>query len=410
MLTDSQSAIIQQTVPVLELHGEAITRTFYRNLFAAHPELYNIFNPANQHNGGQQRSLAAAILAYAQHIQNPGVLVSMLGRIENKHVSLEVRPEHYPIVGKHLLGAISETLADAATPDILEAWGAAYTQLSEMMIGHEESRYSQAASQPHGWDGFKPFRVARKVIESSVMTSFYLVPADGSAVPPFLPGQYISIRVQPEGHAYQQIRQYSLSSAPNGREYRISVQRELAPAEDSSAPNGLISNYLHDRFMEGDLIDVHVPSGDFVLSNSNSPVVLLSGGSGITALLSMLEFLTSPAGGSREALFVHAARERARHPFIQHLRALAKMRPGVRVKVLYEEASAHDVRGEHHDEVGRISADFLKKHLPANDAEFYYCGPPGFMAAMERALDELRVPDSRRFSETFAPDPSFTIA
>src|SRR5215470_3454930 len=116
MLTEAQTAIIQATIPALQLHGEAITRIFYKNLFDAHPELYNTFNPANQHNGGQQRSLAAAVLAYAQHIQNPAVLGHMLNRIENKHVSLEVHAEHYPIVGKFLLGAISQTLGDAATP------------------------------------------------------------------------------------------------------------------------------------------------------------------------------------------------------------------------------------------------------------------------------------------------------
>lgn len=410
MITAAQTAIIQATVPVLQLHGEAITRTFYKNLFTARPELYNIFNPANQQNGGQQRSLAAAVLAYAQHIQNPGVLGHMLNRIESKHVSLEVRPEHYPIVGQFLLGAISETLGDAATAEILDAWGAAYGQLAEIMIGHEKARYEQDASQPHGWSGFKPFRVARKVAESSIMTSFYLVPADGSGLPAFVPGQYISIRVQPAGQPYQQIRQYSLSAAPNGWEYRISVQRELAPGNDASAPNGLISNYLHDHVAEGDIIEVHTPSGDFVLTDNTAPVVLLSGGSGITALLSMLEHLTSPSGGSREVLFIHAARERARHPFIQHLRELAQKRAGVRVVVLYEEATAEDVPGQHHDEVGRISAEFLERHLPAGKPEVYYCGPVGFIGAIEAALDKLNIPAVRRFSETFAPDPSFTIA
>jgi nitric oxide dioxygenase len=410
MLNDAQTAIIQATVPVLQIHGEAITRTFYSNLFHAHPELYNIFNPANQHNGGQQRSLAAAVLAYAQHIQNPSVLGHMLNRIESKHVSLEVRPEHYPIVGQFLLGAISEVLGEAATPEIIDAWGAAYGQLADLMTGHEKARYVKDVEQQFGWSGFKVFHVAKKVAESSVMTSFYLEPKGASGIPSFTPGQYISVRVQPKGHPYQQIRQYSLSSAPHERHYRISVQREVAPASDVAAPNGLVSNYLHDHVAEGDLIDVHVPSGDFVLSEGGSPVVLLSGGSGITALLSMLEHLASPAGGSREVLFIHAARDRSRHSFTQHLRDLAKKRAGISVKVLYEEVSSADVAGEHHDVEGRITGQFLKSHLPAGEPEFYYCGPIGFMGAMEALLDDMGVPAQRRFSETFAPDPSFTIA
>ena len=409
-LTPAQTNIIKATVPVLQQHGEVVTTIFYRNLFAAHPELYNIFNPANQVNGGQQRSLASAILAYAQHIENPSVLQHMLDRIESKHVSLEVKPEHYPIVGQTLLGAIKEALGDSATEDILGAWGAAYGQLADLMIGQEAELYKKASTQPHGWSGFKSFRVERKVTESTVMSSFYLVPADGSPLPPFVPGQYLSVKLKPAGFPYEQIRQYSLSTAPNGRAYRISVQREVAPAGTGSAPDGLVSNFLNDNVQEGDLIDVHVPAGDFVLRPGDAPVVLLSGGSGITALLSMLEHLTSPDGGSREVLFVHAARERARHPFGEHVRTLAAKRPGVKVIVLYEELGPNDVEGEHHDEVGRLSASVLKAQNLSPNAQYYYCGPLGFMNAVENVLDELKVPDTQRFSETFAPDPSFTIA
>lgn len=410
MLSAQHTDIIQATVPVLQQHGEAITRVFYRNLFTAHPELGNIFNPANQKNGGQQRSLAAAILGYAQHIQNPGVLGPMLERIESKHVSLEVQPEHYPIVGEFLLGAIRETLGEAATPEILDAWGAAYGQLASLMIGHEKERYERGAAQTGGWRGFKPFRVERKVPESSVMTSFYLTPADGAPLPAFQPGQYLSVKVRPEGYPYEQIRQYSLSSAPNSQAYRISVQRESAPASNDTAPDGLVSNFLHDTVRPGDLIQVHVPSGDFTLRPGSAPVVLLSGGSGITALLSMLEHIVADTASTREVVFVHGARERSRHPFGEHVRALARTRPGIKVVVLYEEPGDGDVQGEHYDALGRISADVLRPLLPKGDAQFYYCGPIGFMGAIEGALDELAVPANRRFSETFAPDPQFTIA
>lgn len=409
MLTSAQTEIVKATVPVLQAHGEAITATFYRNLFAAHPELYNIFNPANQHNGGQQRSLASAILAYAQHIESPQVLGQMLERIESKHVSLEVRPEHYPIVGNFLLGAIKETLGDAATPDILDAWAVAYGRLAGIMIGHEKVRYDSGASQPNGWRGFKPFRIERKVPESAVMTSFYLAPADGSPLPPFRPGQYLSVKVHPPAFAYDQIRQYSLSCAPNHKSYRISVQREVAAPGGLNAPDGLVSNYLHDHLNEGDALDVHLPSGDFILRDGNTPVVLLSGGSGITALLSMLEHLAA-TGDPRDVLFIHAARERSRHPFNDRIRSLARKRANLKVVTLYEQINDDDRHGEHYDAVGRISTELLRAHLPPDQAEFYYCGPIGFMGAVERTLDELNVPSTHRFSETFAPDPSFTIA
>jgi len=108
----------------------------------------------------------------------------MLERIEGKHVSLQVKPEHYPIVGKYLLGAIQQVLGDAATPEILDAWAAAYGQLADIMIGQEKKLSDSAAALGGGWHGFKSFRVERKVQESEFMFSFYLVPEDGTSLPP----------------------------------------------------------------------------------------------------------------------------------------------------------------------------------------------------------------------------------
>ena len=75
------------------------------------------------------------------------------------------------------------------------------------MTGRERSLYEEGANQPGGWRGFKPFRVERKVRESEVMFSFYLVPADGAPLPAFKPGQYLSVKVRPPGYPYDQIRQ-----------------------------------------------------------------------------------------------------------------------------------------------------------------------------------------------------------
>jgi len=237
MLTDQQRALVTATVPELREHGETVTRLFYQDLFDTHPELWNLFNPANQRDGGQARSLAASV-PYAEHIDHPERLGRMVERISGKHGSLEVRPEHYPIVGRHLLdpivdrhllGAVKQVMGDAATPGILDAWGAVYGQLATIMIGAEQALYDQGAAQPGGWRGFKPFRVTRKLQESEAITSFYLQPMDGAPLPLFKPGQYVSMQVRPEGFAYEQIRQYSLSCAPDADQWRIFVRR-LHPA------------------------------------------------------------------------------------------------------------------------------------------------------------------------------------
>lgn len=398
--------LVRATVPVLKEQGEAITSVFYRDLFQTHPELYNIFNPANQRNGGQARSLAASILSYAAHIDHLDQLGGMVERIAQKHASLEVQPEHYPIVGKHLLGAIRTVLGEAATPEILEAWSAAYQQLAAIMIGREQEIYHQSAAQPGGWRGFKPFIVQRTARESAVMTSFYLVPEDGQPLPPFRPGQYISLRLHIPGTKYAGIRQYSLSHVPETGFYRISVKRETGPFHEPQAPAGLISNYLHDHVKEGDRLLVHMPQGDFALDETSTrPVVLLSAGSGITPAFCMLQRLARE--GTRRVLFVHATTERAHHAFDREVRAIATSHPNVDVAIYYEHVDDSDVHGTHYDEIGRVSADSLWPYLPEEEADYYYCGPVGFLNALDAILNQLRVPLARRFSEAFAPDPSF---
>lgn len=406
MLTPTQTALVKATVPALEAHGETITRHFYASMFAAHPELLNIFNPANQKTGRQARSLAASVLAYAAHIDRPEVLGGMVERIGHKHVSLEVQPEHYPIVGEHLLGAIASVLGDAATPEILDAWGAAYGQLADIMIGVEGGMYRAGAEQPGGWRGFKPFRVARKAQESQVIASLVLEPVDGQPLPPFRPGQYLSVRVRVPGQGTVQIRQYSLSDAPNGQSYRIAVKRELPPVDEPFAPSGLISNYLHDEVQEGDELPIHMPAGDFFLQESDRPVVLLSGGVGITPMLSMLNALVA-SGSTRPVVFVHAALGQAYHAFREHVNEVTRTHPNVRKVVFYTDVTAEDRPGEHHDVAGLIRLEALRPLLPGGDAEFYSCGPEGFTKAVEDILDRLDVPAARRFTETFGPSQSF---
>lgn len=398
MLSSQHRDIVKSTVPVLKQHGEAISAEFYRDLFAAHPALFNIFNPANQRDGGQARSLAASVLAYAANLDNLGALGGMVERIANKHSALEVQAEHYPIVGHHLLRAIRTVLKDAATDDIMAAWAAAYGQLADIMIGRERQLYAAAA-----WQGFKPFRVERIVRESETIQSIHLVPADGAPLPEFQPGQYLSLKVQVPGYPYAQIRQYSLSAIPNGRSYRISVRREGAP--DAGSPDGLVSNWLHQHVRPGDTLDIHAPFGEFVLDDAaTNPVVLLSGGSGITPVIAMLAHL---AGGTRDIVFVHATISRAHHAFGTEVRALVR-RSGIKAVILYENIGTDDIVGEHHDEAGRINAEQLRPHLPAG-ADIYYCGPIGFVTAAEDALDALGIPADRRHSEAYAPDPSFAI-
>jgi nitric oxide dioxygenase len=144
MLSAVSKPYIDASVPVLREHGVAITTAFYHNLFVEYPALKNLFNMGNQANGAQQQSLAAAVFAYAANISNPEVLTPVISRIVHKHVSLGILPVHYPIVGRHLLGAIKEVLGDAATQPLLDAWAEAYGLLADTLIAYEKALYERS--------------------------------------------------------------------------------------------------------------------------------------------------------------------------------------------------------------------------------------------------------------------------
>lgn len=409
MLTEAQRNIVRSTVPVLQQYGEPITSEFYRQLFLGHPELLNIFNQSNQRQGGQSASLAASILMYAAHIDQIDELVDMVDYIAHKHGSLEVQPEHYPIVGDYLLRAIRTVLKDAATDEVVEAWSAAYEDLSAIFIRREQQLYQQNSARKGGWDGYKDFTVIKKVKESDSMMSVYLSPEDRQPLPSFAEGQFLSVKLTVPGNPNQQIRQYSISCASNGRYYRISVGRERTNVGEGKVVDGLVSTYIHEELLVGSTISVHMPLGAFVLNQASArPAVLLSGGTGITPVLSMLHRLDQLS--DRDVYFVHGTRNRALHAFRYEVRSIASRNQKVRALFFYDEVDAEDIRGEHYDEQGFINAAKLVKHLPHEEAEFYYCGPLPFLRSIETILDHFGVSVSRRFSEAFAPDPALIIA
>src|SRR5690606_2590919 len=173
--------------------GVALTKHFYNRMFTHHPELKNLFNMGNQNSGKQQTALAMAVLAYAENISNPAVLMPAVDMIGHKHTSLNIQPEQYDIVGTHLLASIKEVLKDAATDEVIEAWTLAYKQLAGIKIGDEQKMYHQKSEETGNLTGWRTFIVKSKVEESAEITSFYLKPKDGKEIPDHLPGQYLSI-------------------------------------------------------------------------------------------------------------------------------------------------------------------------------------------------------------------------
>jgi len=390
--------IIKSTVPVLEKHGETITTRFYQLMFGNHPELLNIFNHANQKQGRQQKALAGTVYAAAMYIDNLEAILPVVQQIAHKHRSLGIKPEHYPIVGKHLLLAIKDVLGEAATDEIIDAWADAYNVIADEFIGVEAEMYDISINQEGGWDGFRNFIVDRKVIESDVITSFYLKPEDNNGIASFIPGQYISIKLEIKGEEYTHNRQYSLSDAPGKDYYRISVKREAGTAN----PDGMVSNYLHDTVSEGDILKVSAPAGDFVLdTEKTTPVVLLSGGVGLTPMMSMLKTVVE-VQPRRNVTFVHAAVNGNVHALRNEVDELAAL-DQVNSFIFYDSPTEEDRLNNRFDVEGYITRDWLKDNISIEDADFYFCGPVPFMKAMNRSLKELGVNEERIHFEFFGP-------
>lgn len=205
----------------------------------------------------------------------------MLHRIAHKHASLGVTPEQYDLVHEHLFAAIAEVLGDAVTPEVAAAWDEVYWLMANALIAVEKRLREES-----GGPGWRTWEVVERVTETADVVTFRLRPADGSPVRDFLAGQYVSVRAAlPDGA--RQIRQYSLSGAA-GPLRQISVKR----VQGDGAPDGEVSNHLHARVREGDVLELSEPYGDLVLdAGPHTPLLLASAGIGVTPMTAMLAHL-----------------------------------------------------------------------------------------------------------------------
>ena len=397
MLDQKTIDIIKSTVPVLEEHGVSITKRFYELLFTNHPELLNVFNHVNQKQGRQQTALANAVLAAAKYIDNLSVILPAVTQIAQKHRSLGITPEQYPIVGENLIQAIKDVLKEAANDEIIEAWTKAYGAISDAFIGIERDLYGAAEKAVGGWKDFRPFRIWKKVVESDVITSFYLKPLDGKAIASYKPGQYISVKVNIPGQEFTHIRQYSLSDSPDKEYYRISVKRESGR---ENIPDGIVSNYLHSSINEGDTITISAPGGDFVLTPTRKPIVLISGGVGITPMMSMFNYLVEKQDLSVPVTFIHAAINGNVHAFKD---SCLPLKQNVNIYYAYEKPTDADRNENRFNHEGYLDASILKKWITDKESVVYFCGPVPFMKAMFSALQEIGIPEDHIHYEFFGP-------
>lgn len=388
-LSPEVKAVIKSTVPALSEHGPAITAAMYELLFRD-PQIAALFNQANQKSGAQLHALAGAIIAYAKHIDDLGALGPAVERIAQKHVGYAIEPEHYPHVATALLGAIRQVLGEAATPEILDAWGQAYWFLARILQGREAQIRDDLSAQPGGWNGWRRFVIAERRQESQTIMSFTLRPEDGGPVLAHKPGQYLTLRLDEAGLPTVK-RNYSISCGPNNDHYRISVKRE---------PGGEASGFLHDHALPGTVLECTVPAGDFHLAETPSrPVLLLSGGVGLTPMVSMLENIAEHHP-DLPVWYVHGTAGPSTHALDSHVRGLARRHGKTSVATFYEQPD-HGSDDAHH---GLITLDWLKQNTPLDRADIYLCGPRPFLRKFVSELAANGVPSDRIHYEFFGPN------
>lgn len=393
-LTDKTIEIIKATAPLVKEKAIELNKTIYPLMFSRYPGIKVFFNQTHQREGTQPRAFAASIIDYANAIDNLDSIKSLINNIAEKHASFDIKPVQYKIVSTCLLEVIGNLLGDAGTPEVKSAWKEAVDYLANILIEVERKKYDKTLAKEGGWKGYKKFTITNKENESSLITSFYLEPADGKTVPIFNSGQYISIMLDlPEGSIV--FRNYSLSNSTNGKYYRISVKRE---------ENGLVSNYLHDTLCQGDKIRVTPPYGSLCLKETDKPTVLISGGVGITPMMSILQNAADQQL-TRQIYFIHGTPDRNTHAFKEDVITLTSDHDNFNHQFFYSRDSVKSADTKE----GRMTMNSIKEVIGhRKDAEFYLCGPAQMMKDLYRELINWGVTPDNIVYEYFGPKRDIT--
>ena len=248
-------------------------------------------------------------------------------------------------------------------------------------------------SPPPAWPGFRQVKVKAITHESDSVISLRLEDPMGDPLPAARPGQYLTLRLQPDNQQRAVLRNYSLSGPPGAGYYRITIKRE---------PSGAASGYLHTRVAVGDQLDIAAPRGTFILDQTDAPVLLISAGIGVTPVLAMLQSLAQEHS-EREIWALHGARNGREHSFATETRALLGSLPDARAHVYYSRPGPNDLEGRDFDSAGRLTASSLAELNPPSDAEAYICGPTAFMDEISAGLAALGFDASRIHTEPFGP-------
>jgi len=376
-LSQKSIDIVSATASAVAANGVQIVDTFYRNLFAEHPECEIKF-PHSHHitvrpdavlvpggscghhrvvaekleksTGRQQHALLDSVVAYATNLEHLDRLGPTVERIAHKHVAFDVPPDMYPTIGVELLGAVKEVLGDAATDEVLDAWKEAYFFLADILIDAERKLRESLQAKPGGWSGWRDFVVVdkqRDAMEGQDVYHFYLKPKDGGPLLAYDAGQSISLRftdLPPHDGPFairkrtEEIRQYTLSRSPEAdpESYRVTVRLEAG----HGGPEGLVSGHMIHNLQVGDQVEGAPPTGVHTLekalenhASADGPIVLVGAGIGVTEAFAIFD-AACRRELERDIIFVLVVEDRRHRVMEDEIREAAARHS--RAKVLYQ--------------------------------------------------------------------------
>jgi nitric oxide dioxygenase len=374
-LSEEQKQILKSTAPMFKEHGKEITSILYKHLFAAHPELLNIFNRTDQKTGTQPFALANTIYLAIENIDHLDVLLPQFLLISHKHRACTVQPKHYPIVGKYLLLAIDEFLGGMGDPDILNAWSAAYNIITSIFIEIEKKLYDELGDKNE--QGFIPFSIIKKEKVATQVVGFTLERHDGRKLHDYHSGQYITLRIKKDDIYHN--RHYSLIQPFDGKTYRIAIKQDI-----DQELKGIVSNELINTYKEGDIVNVSLPAGPFTLVKDAEHHLFIAGGIGITVFSSMIQDLHQQ-GKSDIATLIHCVSTEDHAAFADQMRTIL---PRNQYYILLQ--SKHLLQG-------------IIEKIVTSKMHVYICGSPIFMNKVEEYLAQYGHPSSQIHVEAYQP-------
>ena len=242
-------------------------------------------------------------------------------------------------------------------------------QWFRLRMDRAQEEYRVAVASSEHWAGWRQFEVEKKVSadKSGDSCSLYLAPHDGKSIGSFLPGQFLTFRLNHPGCDKPLVRCYSLSDAPSKENFRVIVKRVGPPEEFPKVEPGKASAFIHDQLEVGSILDVKAPAGQFMLDISRrQPTVLIAAGVGVTPFLSMLSSIAQSENDSEVWLF-YGARGPSDVIEASQLLELAESNSNFHLVFSFSKSTSKIMAQSVSTHFGRIDLDLLKRYLPSNN-------------------------------------------